>query len=77
MAGDRRLNSSSIVRLQLLDNNMTDVAEVYKLYDVKVASVGPLAMSNTDSGVATFSVQLKSVFWSIENSANGALVGQK
>lgn len=76
-SGDRRVNSSSVVRLQLLDNNMNDVAEVYKLYDVKVASVGPLAMSNSDSSVATFECQLKSVFWSIENSANGALVGQK
>ena len=76
-AGDRRLNSSSVVRLQLLDNNMSDVAEVYKLHCVKVASVGPLAMSNQDASVATFEVQLKSVFWDIENSANGALVGQK
>ena len=76
-AGDRRLNSSSVVRLQLLDNNMSDVAEVYKLFDVKVSSVGPLAMSNQDASVATFEVGLKSIFWAIENSANGALVGQK
>ena len=76
-AGDRRLNNSSIVRLQLLDNDMQSVAEVYKLIGVKVASVGGLNMSNTDSGVATFEVQLKSIYWQIENSANGALVGQK
>ena len=76
-AGDRRLNNSSIVRLHLLDNNMNDVAEVYKLIGVKVASVGSLSMSNNDSNIATFEVQLKSVYWEIENSANGALVGQK
>lgn len=76
-AGDRRLNNNSVVRLQLLDNDMTAVAEVYKLHGVKVASVGALQMSNTDSNIAQFSVNLKSVFWSIENSANGALIGQK
>lgn len=76
-AGDRRLNNSSVVRLQLLDNDMTAVAEVYKLHGVKVASVGALQMSNTDANIATFTVSLKSVYWSIENSANGALVGQK
>ena len=56
---------------------MTSVAEVYKLIGVKVASVGPLQMSNTDASVATFEVQLKSIYWQIENSANGALVGQR
>lgn len=34
--GDRRLNNSSVVRLQLLDNDMMAVAEVYKLIGVKV-----------------------------------------
>ena len=76
-AGDRRLNNSSVVRLQLLDNDMQSVAEVYKLIGVKVANVGPLAMSNNDATVATFEVTLKSIYWQIENSANGALVGQK
>lgn len=75
--GDRRLNNSSIVRLQLLDNNMSDVAEVYKLIGVKVASVGPLQMSNSEANIATFEVQLKSIYWEIENSTNGALIGQK
>lgn len=76
-AGDRRLNNNSVVRLHLLDNNMSDVAEVYKLIGVKVASVGALQMSNQDANVATFEVGLKSIYWEIENSANGALVGQK
>ena len=56
---------------------MTDVAEVYKLVGVKVASVGPLQMSNSEANIATFEVQLKSIYWEIENSTNGALVGQK
>lgn len=76
-AGDRRLNNSSVVRLQLLDNDMIAVAEVYKLIGVKVNQVGALQMSNDGAGVATFEVTLKSVYWQIENSANGALVGQK
>lgn len=56
---------------------MIAVAEVYKLIGVKPMSVGALSMSNTDANVATFEVQLKSIYWQIENSANGALIGQK
>jgi hypothetical protein len=56
---------------------MSKTSEIYKLIGVKVENVGNLAMSNTDSSVATFEVQLRSIYWQIENSSKGALVGQK
>ena len=76
-AGDRRLNNNSVIRLQLLDNDMQSVAEVYKLMCVKVNNVGALNMQHDGATVATFEVSLKSIYWQLENSANGALVGQK
>lgn len=77
LEGDRKLNTSSVVRLQLLGDDNLTVAEVYKLMGVKVGNIGELAMSNDGGDVANFSVQLVSQFWQIENSAGGALVGQK
>ena len=65
-AGDRRLNTGSIVRIHLLDNDMETVSEIYKLIGVRVASVGPLTVSNVDSSVSTFEVSLKSVYHQIE-----------
>ena len=77
LEGDRRLNASSVVRLQLLGDDNQSVAEVYKLVGCKCGNVGELAMSNENGDVATFTVQIISQFWQIENSAGGALVGQK
>ena len=34
-------------------------------------------MSNNESGIATFEVTLKSVYWQIENASQGALTSQK
>lgn len=76
-AGDRRVNNKSIIRIHLLDNNMTDVSETYKMVGVKIVSVGNLQVSNTGGDVATFDVAFKSLYWEIENSTKGAFIGQK
>lgn len=76
-SGDRRVNNKSIIRIHLLDDQFTDVAEVYKMIGVKIMTVGPLTVSNTDANVATFDVTFKSLYWEIEESAAGAFVGQK
>lgn len=76
-AGDRRVNNKSIIRIQLLDNDMTEVAEVYKMIGVKIMTVGPLTVSNTDANVATFDVTFKSLYWEIESASNGAFTDQK
>lgn len=68
-AGDRRLNTGSIIRIHLLDNDMESVSEIYKLIGVRIASVGPLAVSNTDASVSTFDVQFKSVYHQIEKGS--------
>lgn len=54
--GDRRVNNKSIIRIHLLDNNMKDVSETYKMIGVKIMSVGNLQVSNTDANVSTFDV---------------------
>ena len=75
--GDRRVNNKSVMRVLLLDNDMMTVTETYKLIGVKPQEVGPLAISNTGGDVATFTLSFKSLYWEIENSNNGAFVGQK
>lgn len=77
LGGDRRLNTNSVVRLQLLDDDMNKVAEVYKLIGVKVANVGEMSMSNNDGNLATFELSLKSNYWQVETAANGAFKTQR
>jgi len=77
LEGDRRLNASAVVRLHLLGDDNKTVAEVYKLMGCKVGNIGEMSMTNEGGEVATFSAQIISQFWQIENSAGGALVGQK
>ena len=64
--GDRRMNIGGCIRIQLLDNDMMTVSEVYKMVGVKIQSVGGPTMSNTDSGIATADITFKSEWWEIE-----------
>lgn len=65
-AGDRRLNTGSVIRIHLLDNDMESVSEVYKMVGVRIAEVGALTVSNTEASVSQFSVSFRSVYWQIE-----------
>jgi hypothetical protein len=65
-AGDRRLNTGSVIRIHLLDNDMESISEVYKMIGVRIQEVGALAVSNVDANVSTFTVSFKSVYWQIE-----------
>ncbi len=76
-AGDRAVNNKSIVRVQLLGDDMATPVEIYRLINCKVQNVGPLTVSNVDAAVSQFSLTIRSSFWEIENSKNGALLGQK
>lgn len=67
--GDRRVNTNGIIRIQLLDNDMMTVSETYKMIGVRIASVGGLAVSNSDSSVSTFEVGFKSIYWEIEQGS--------
>lgn len=40
--GDRRINTGSVIRIQLLDNDMMAISEVYKMIGVKIMSVGQM-----------------------------------
>lgn len=77
--GDRRPTLGSVVRIHLLGNDMSTVAEIYKLVGVKVAEVGAMTVSNTDAGVASFPVTLESLYWEIEAGSiqEGAFKDQK
>ena len=75
--GDRRLNSESSIRIHLFGSDFKTVNEIYKMVGVKIASVGPMTMSNTEANVATFTVQFRSAYWFIEKATEGALTEQK
>ncbi len=71
-AGDRRFNEASYIQVSLLGNGMDVPVETYRIVGVKISSVGALTMSNNDSGVATFEVGFKSLYWYVENVASDA-----
>jgi len=76
LEGDKTLHLGSTVRVHLLGNN-GEVSEIVKLVGVKVANVGPLQVSNSEATVGTFTIQLISQYWEIENVAEGAFKDQK
>lgn len=68
-AADRRPTAgvgASGLRLFLLAPDMKTSEMIVRIYGVRVISVGSLALSNTDGGVATFQVGFKSVYWEID-----------
>lgn len=77
LSGDRRVNNKSCIRIHLLDWNMSDVAEVYKMLNVKIKTVGPLNVTNEGGEVATFDVTFNSSYWEIEHASRGAFIDQK
>lgn len=77
MEGDRRLNAQSSIRIHLFGSDFKTVNEIYKMVGVKIASVGPMTMSNTGAEVCTFTVSFRSTYWFIEKAIEGALTNQK
>ena len=75
-AGDRRVNIGSSIRLHLLGNDNSSVAEVIKCVGVRIQEIGAISMSSDGSGIAEFTVTFKSQYWKNENVANGALTDQ-
>lgn len=73
--GDRRFGDSKI-RIHLLGYSMDTPVETITMTGVRIASVGGLQVSNTDSGVATFEVQFKSLYWYIEDVRGDNYVSQ-
>jgi hypothetical protein len=62
LEGDRRLNTGSVIRIHLLDNDMKTISEVYKMVGVRIGEVGALQVSNTDSNVSQFTVSFRSIY---------------
>ena len=68
-AADRRPTAGvggSGLRLFLLAPDMETYEMIVRIYGVRVTSVGSLALSNTDGGIATFQVGFKSVYWEMD-----------
>lgn len=63
--GDRRFGGSTI-QIHLLGYSMDTAIEIITMTGVRIQSVGGLTVSNTDSGVSTFDVQFKSLYWYIQ-----------
>ena len=70
-SADRRPTAGvgeSGLRLYLLAPNYTDAEMKIRMYGVRVQNVGPISLSNTDGGIATFEVGFKSVYWETETT---------
>lgn len=77
-AGDKRLNTSSTIRIKLLaSEDSSTVTEIYEMIGVKIEAVNGFNVSNDDASVATFDVSFRSVYWQIQpGSASGKLANQ-
>lgn len=75
--GERSINSQSTIRIRMLDKDNETICETYKFFNVKIQTVGPMTLTYDGGDKATFEVTFRSTYWEIENSKNGALIGQK
>lgn len=75
--GDRGINQKSIVRVNLFDKDNKEVVEVYKFFNVRVGTVGPISLTYEGGDKATFDVTFKSTYWTLETSKKGALTSQR
>lgn len=75
--GDRGINEKSIIRIHLFDKDNETVITKYKFFNVRVTEVGPVTLTYEGGDKATFTVNFKSTYWTIEEAKNGALTDQK
>lgn len=73
-AGDKRPPANSYIRIRLLDQDMENVTETYKMVGVSITDVNGYQLSNDDANVATFDVGFKSVYWEIESFSGGKAI---
>lgn len=74
--GEKRIPKNANIRVKLLAGDMETVVETYKLYGCIPLSVGDMSMSNSEAGVVTFDVKIRSQYWEVE-SAKGEFPEQK
>ena len=58
-----------MLRLTLLAPDFQTPTEQYEFIGVRVAEVGTMSLSNTDGGIASFSVSFKSIYWKFGDTA--------
>ena len=70
-AADRRPTAGiggQTLTLTLLASDYETPVEMIHFIGVHVSEVGTMTLSNTDGGVASFSVNFKSVYWHFDDS---------
>ena len=68
LGGDKRIPVTASIRMFMMDSNMEDILETYKLVGCAVMEVGTLGMTNADVAIATFDVQIKSQYWELQDN---------
>lgn len=66
LGGSRRLNTSSTMRLHLLDDDMQTITETVTLHCVSIKEVGKITFSHDDAQVCTFDTSFKYAWPSFE-----------
>ena len=66
LGGTRRLNTSSTMRLHLLDDDMQTITETVTLHCVSIKSVGDIKFSHEDAQICKFSNEFKYAWPSFE-----------
>ena len=66
LGGSRRLNTSSTMRLHLLDDDMQTITETVTLHCVSIMDIGKIDFSHEDAQVCTFTNTFKYAWPSFE-----------
>lgn len=77
-AADRRPTAGAggtKLSLYLLNPDYSTWRTAYHFHGVRVSEVGTMTLSNTDGGIASFTVQFKSVYWSVTHGGHEAGLG--
>ena len=68
MEGDKKINTSSNIRMIFFKDDMQTVAETYKLVGCTPSSVGTIDLSNESADISTFDVELTFQYFELEET---------
>jgi hypothetical protein len=66
--GDKKINTQSNIRLVFFKDDMETVVETYRLVGCIPSSVGDMSLSNEESALATFDVELTFQYFELEEA---------
>ena len=68
MEGDKKINTTSNIRMIFFKDDMKTVAEIYKLVGCTPSSVGTIDLSNESADISTFDVELTFQYFELEET---------